>query len=67
MGSQETSVSGSQISEPGTSENDSAMGTHSDSQIDLSMSPAKAQQHLSLFFALCTKVCIAAKSLLLYE
>ncbi|KAL7619282.1 hypothetical protein Lser_V15G00028 [Lactuca serriola] len=42
MGNQETSVSGSQISEPGTSESES-------------MSPAQAQQHLSLFFALCTK------------
>ncbi|KAI3806670.1 hypothetical protein L1987_22583 [Smallanthus sonchifolius] len=51
MGSQETSISGSQISEPGTSENDSAMSPQSDS----SMSPAQAQQHLSLYFALCTK------------
>ncbi|CAI9266399.1 unnamed protein product [Lactuca saligna] len=42
MGNQETSVSGSQISEPGTSESES-------------ISPAQAQQHLSLFFALCTK------------
>ncbi|CAH1443372.1 unnamed protein product [Lactuca virosa] len=42
MGNQETSVSGSQVSEPGTSESES-------------MSPAQAQQHLSLFFALCTK------------
>lgn len=55
MGSQETSISGSQISEPGSSENDAAMGAQSDSQIDMSMSPAQAQQHLSLFFALCTK------------
>ncbi|KAI3760736.1 hypothetical protein L1987_51135 [Smallanthus sonchifolius] len=51
MGSQETSVSGSQISEPGTSENGSAMGP----QYDSSMSPAQAQQYLSLYFALCTK------------
>nr|KAJ0192224.1 hypothetical protein LSAT_V11C800422220 [Lactuca sativa] len=35
-------LSGSQISEPGTSKIES-------------MSPAQAQQHLSLFFALCTK------------
>nr|XP_043635426.1 symplekin isoform X1 [Erigeron canadensis] len=55
MGSQETSISGSQISEPGTSENDFALGGQSNSQNDLSMSPAQAQQHLSLFFALCTK------------
>ncbi|KAK9067824.1 hypothetical protein SSX86_011935 [Deinandra increscens subsp. villosa] len=55
MGSQETSISGSQVSEPGTSENDSAMGPPSDSQSDSSMSPTQAQQHLSLFFALCTK------------
>ncbi|KAI3819887.1 hypothetical protein L1987_13740 [Smallanthus sonchifolius] len=55
MGSQETSISGSQISEPGTSENDSAIGTQSDSQSDSSMSLAQAQLHLSLFFALCTK------------
>jgi len=57
MGSQETSISGSQISEPGTSENDTATAAQSDYQSDLSMSPAQAQQHLSLFFALCTKVC----------
>ncbi|XP_024972633.1 symplekin isoform X2 [Cynara cardunculus var. scolymus] len=55
MGSQETSISGSQISEPGTSENGTAMGAQSDSRSDSSMSPAQAQQHLSLFFALCTK------------
>ncbi|KAK9053744.1 hypothetical protein SSX86_024818 [Deinandra increscens subsp. villosa] len=55
IGSQETSISGSQISEPGTSEIDSAIGTQSDSQSDSSMSLAQAQQHLSLFFALCIK------------
>ncbi|KAJ9560327.1 hypothetical protein OSB04_005487 [Centaurea solstitialis] len=49
MGSQETSISGSQISEPGTSENDTATGAQSDSQSDSSMSPAQAQQHLSCF------------------
>ncbi|XP_071714228.1 uncharacterized protein [Rutidosis leptorrhynchoides] len=52
---QETSISGSQISEPGTSENDTALGAQSDSQIDTSVSPAQAQQRLSLFFSLCTK------------
>ncbi|KAM0023971.1 putative armadillo-like helical, symplekin, symplekin/Pta1 [Helianthus debilis subsp. tardiflorus] len=51
MGSQETSISGSQVSDPGTSEKEPTMGPQSDS----SMSLAQAQQHLSLFFALCTK------------
>ncbi|PWA43619.1 Symplekin [Artemisia annua] len=55
IGSQETSISGSQISEPGTSSIDPATGSQSDSQSDSSMSPALAQQHLSLFFALCIK------------
>ncbi|PWA80799.1 hypothetical protein CTI12_AA192870 [Artemisia annua] len=55
IGSQETSISGSQISEPGTSNIDPATGSQSDSQSDSSMSPALAQQHLSLFFALCIK------------
>lgn len=52
IGSQETSVSGSQISEPGIFENDSAKG---DLQSVSSVSFAQAQQHISLFFALCTK------------
>ncbi|KAL8232656.1 hypothetical protein R6Q57_002434 [Mikania cordata] len=55
MENQETSISGSQISVPGTSVNDSAIGEQSDSQSDSSLSLAQAQQHLSLFFALCTK------------
>ncbi|KAL4558964.1 hypothetical protein LXL04_031090 [Taraxacum kok-saghyz] len=42
MGSEETSISGSQISE-------------AERESDSSVSPAQAQQHLSLFFALCTK------------
>ncbi|KAA8528405.1 hypothetical protein F0562_035760 [Nyssa sinensis] len=54
-GSQETSISGSQISEPGTSENDSMKGVPSDSQSDSSVSFAQAQRLISLFFALCTK------------
>lgn len=54
-GSQETSVSGSQFSEPGTSENDSLKGAQSDSQTDSSVSFAEAQRLISLFFALCTK------------
>ncbi|KAH7847088.1 hypothetical protein Vadar_021712 [Vaccinium darrowii] len=50
-GSQETSISGSQFSEPGTSENDSMKGAQSDSSVSF----AEAQRHISLFFALCTK------------
>ncbi|KAL1817660.1 hypothetical protein ACET3Z_020234 [Daucus carota] len=52
LGSLETSTSGSQLSEPGTAENESAKG---DSQSDVLVSFAQAQQHISLFFALCTK------------
>ncbi|KAK2981724.1 hypothetical protein RJ640_005976, partial [Escallonia rubra] len=55
VGSQETSISGSQISEPGPSENDSVKGVQSDFQSDSSVSFAQAQRHISLFFALCTK------------
>ncbi|GFY96043.1 hypothetical protein Acr_11g0003490 [Actinidia rufa] len=50
-GNQETSISGSQISEPGTSENDSMKGAQSET----SVSSAEAQRLISLFFALCTK------------
>ncbi|GFS44111.1 hypothetical protein Acr_00g0088530 [Actinidia rufa] len=50
-GSQETSISGSQFSEPGTSENDSMKGAQSET----SVSSAEAQRLISLFFALCTK------------
>ncbi|KAI8548498.1 hypothetical protein RHMOL_Rhmol07G0277900 [Rhododendron molle] len=50
-GSQETSISGSQFSEPGTSENDRMKGAQS----DLSVSFAEAQRLISLFFALCIK------------
>lgn len=52
LGSNETSTSGSQLSEPGTAENESAK---SDLQSDALVSFAQAQQHISLFFALCTK------------
>ncbi|KAL8225457.1 hypothetical protein R6Q57_018014 [Mikania cordata] len=55
LGSQETSTSSSQISEPRVSENGSATGPQSDLQSDASMSLAQAQHHLPLFFALCTK------------
>lgn len=51
-GSQETSISGSQFSEPGTSENDSMKGAQSDSSVSF----AEAQRLISLFFALCIKV-----------
>ncbi|KAL6979654.1 adenylyl-sulfate reductase (glutathione) [Sarracenia purpurea var. burkii] len=50
-GSQETSISGSQFSEPGTSENDFMKGAQSDSSVSF----AEAQRLISLFFALCTK------------
>ncbi|KAL7000113.1 hypothetical protein U1Q18_001263 [Sarracenia purpurea var. burkii] len=50
-GSQETSISGSQFSEPGTSENDFMKGAQSDSSVSF----AEAQRFISLFFALCTK------------
>jgi symplekin len=55
IGDQETSTSGSQISEAGNSENDPAKGPQSDSQSDSSVSFADAQRHISLFFALCIK------------
>ncbi|KAL5721520.1 hypothetical protein ACHQM5_005157 [Ranunculus cassubicifolius] len=48
VGTQETSVSGSQNSEPGASDNESSRGTQ---QISMS----QAQRQMSLFFALCTK------------
>ncbi|XP_058221986.1 uncharacterized protein LOC131331993 isoform X2 [Rhododendron vialii] len=50
-GSQETSISGSQFSEPGTSENDPMTGAQSDSSVSF----AEAQRLISLFFALCIK------------
>ncbi|KAK4353272.1 hypothetical protein RND71_028790 [Anisodus tanguticus] len=54
-GNQEASVSGSQISEPGFSENDSVKCAASDSKSDSELSLAQAQRLISLFFALCTK------------
>ncbi|CAN4122441.1 unnamed protein product [Withania somnifera] len=54
-GNQEASVSGSQISEPGFSENDYVRPAASDSQSDSELSLAQAQRLISLFFALCTK------------
>nr|GMD96462.1 Symplekin like [Ipomoea batatas] len=55
VGSQETSVSGSQSSDTGISENDSLRGSQFDSQSDSALSSAQAQRLVSLFFALCTK------------
>ncbi|GMY17490.1 symplekin isoform X1 [Fagus crenata] len=52
--SQETSTSGSQVSEPGTSENDSVRGVQPLVR-NTSMSLPEAQRFISLFFALCTK------------
>ncbi|MCD9558829.1 hypothetical protein HAX54_016455 [Datura stramonium] len=54
-GNQEASVSGSQISEPGFSENASVKYAAADSQSDSELSLAQAQRLISLFFALCTK------------
>ncbi|KAF5196410.1 Symplekin [Thalictrum thalictroides] len=55
FGVQETSVSGSQNSEPGASENDSARGNQQVLQSVTTVSMSQAQQQMSLFFALCTK------------
>ncbi|KAM3736485.1 hypothetical protein ACB098_10G167700 [Castanea mollissima] len=52
--SQETSTSGSQVSEPGTSENDSVRSAQPLVR-NASMSLHEAQRLISLFFALCTK------------
>lgn len=58
VGSQETSVSGSQISESGNSENNSTSQAHLVSQSSTTMSLSEVQRAISLYFALCTKVCI---------
>ncbi|XP_022869399.1 symplekin-like, partial [Olea europaea var. sylvestris] len=55
VGSQETSVSGSQISDPGISENDTIKVAEDDSTSDSAISFSQSQQLLSLFFALCAK------------
>lgn len=54
VGSQETSVSGSQISDAGSSENGSAK-TPLASPKQSAVSVSEAKRHSSLFFALCTK------------
>mgnify|MGYP004726425999 CR=1 FL=1 len=56
MGSQETSISGSQVSEPGVSEIVSMKGAEIDTQTESAVTLAHAQQHVSLLFALCPKV-----------
>ncbi|KAL2488486.1 symplekin-like [Forsythia ovata] len=56
VGSQETSVSGSQISDPGISENDSIKVAEEESTSDSAISFSQAQRLVSLFFALCAKV-----------
>lgn len=55
---QETSTSGSQVSEPRTSENDFTRSAQSLVRNTSTMSLAEAQRLISLFFALCTKVCL---------
>ncbi|KAL2489096.1 Symplekin [Forsythia ovata] len=55
VGSQETSVSGSQISDPGISENDSIKVAEEESTSDSAISFSQAQRLVSLFFALCAK------------
>ncbi|PIA51845.1 hypothetical protein AQUCO_01000020v1 [Aquilegia coerulea] len=55
VGVQETSVSGSQNSEPGASENDSTRGNQQVLQSVTTVSMSHAQRQMSLFFSLCTK------------
>ncbi|KAF9687403.1 hypothetical protein SADUNF_Sadunf02G0089900 [Salix dunnii] len=55
VGSQEASVSGSQVSETGNCENDSVKGAQPLVQSVSTMSFPEVQRHISLFFALCTK------------
>ncbi|XP_040998005.1 symplekin-like [Juglans microcarpa x Juglans regia] len=53
--SQETSTSGSQVSEPGPSDNNFSRGMQSLLPNTSTMSLSEAQRLISLFFALCTK------------
>ncbi|KAF3447440.1 hypothetical protein FNV43_RR12626 [Rhamnella rubrinervis] len=55
VGSQETSVSGSQISESGNSENNFPTQAHPSAQRTTTMSLPEVQRAISLYFALCTK------------
>ncbi|KAK6116189.1 hypothetical protein DH2020_008458 [Rehmannia glutinosa] len=53
--SAETSISGSQVSDPGISENDAVKGVQDASLNDSSNIFSQAHSVMSLFFALCTK------------
>ncbi|XP_068656465.1 uncharacterized protein [Aristolochia californica] len=55
IGSEETSVSGSQNSDARASEGDSMKEVPPSSQTNSNISLSQAQRHMSLFFALCTK------------
>ncbi|GMH13657.1 hypothetical protein Nepgr_015498 [Nepenthes gracilis] len=55
VGSEETSISGSQISEPGNSEDYSIKGAQPASFNGSTLSFNEAQRLISLYFALCTK------------
>ncbi|GAA0152868.1 kinase [Lithospermum erythrorhizon] len=55
IGSQETSISGSQVSELAVSEDDCVKTAQLDFQSDSSMTFGQAQSLISLYFALCTK------------
>ncbi|XP_038898452.1 uncharacterized protein LOC120086087 isoform X2 [Benincasa hispida] len=53
--SQETSVCGSQVSDPGTSENDSLRSSQPTVHGSSTLSLSEAERHISLLFALCVK------------
>lgn len=53
--SQETSVGGSQVSDPGTSENDSMKSSQPTLHGSSTLSLSEAERHISLLFALCMK------------
>ncbi|WCJ35644.1 HEAT repeat-containing protein [Euphorbia peplus] len=55
VGSQETSISGSQVSDSGTFENLSMRSAEMVVQNASTMSPSEAQRLISLYFALCTQ------------
>ncbi|OVA07329.1 HEAT [Macleaya cordata] len=55
VGGQETSISGSQNSDPGVSESESTKGIQPVLQSVPTVSLSQAQRCMSLFFALCTK------------
>ncbi|XP_075516795.1 uncharacterized protein LOC142551442 isoform X1 [Primulina tabacum] len=53
--SQDTSISDSQVSEAGSSQNDSVKGSQDQFPNDSSISFSQAQSYISCFFALCSK------------